>query len=322
MRRHETRSLISGTTLEVSQLGLGTGPLGGMGRSLGEDESDNLISYALDQGINFFDTAPFYGFGVAEIRLGRGLRKSGKPFVLETKVGRVLNATSHPASSIFADTLPGLEPVFDLTADGIKRSIEESLERLGVDHIDLLLLHDVENHMDQAISEAFPVLDDYRSQGVISGVGTGLNYCKETIRFINECDINLALIAGRYTLLDQEAGVELLPLAQQRNISILAGGVFNSGVLANPSPGATYNYAPAPEEILLRAHQMREFLNERGVSLIAASLQFPMQNPAITSVITGASDVSELSRNIEEFNQDLPTGLWDELREAGLISNY
>jgi len=319
MKRHESLVNILGTELLVSKLALGTGPLAGIGRSLTEEECDDLIFYALDHGINFFDTAPFYGYGKSEVRLGRGLRKTGRPYVLETKVGRVLNPAQNPDTGIFIDVLPELEPIFDLSADGVKRSIDESLQRLGVDHIDIALMHDVENHMDQAINEAYPVLDDYRSQGIISGVGTGLNFCKESIRFITECDINVALIAGRYTLLDQEAGRELLPLAQKRNVSVLAAGVFNSGILADPKIGATFNYSPAPTEIIERTRKIAEFLNVRGVSLNAADTQFPLQNPAITAVVIGASDVSELASNIDHFNTELPEGLWDEMREAGLL---
>jgi len=202
----------------------------------------------------------------------------------------------------------------------VKRSIDESLDRLGLDHIDIALMHDIENHMDQAINEAFPVLAEYRSQGIIKGVGTGLNYCAETMRMINECDLDVVLIAGRYTLLDQEAGRELIPLAQKKNVAVLAAGVFNSGVLANPRAGSTFDYAPAPEEVIQRAIKIGAFLNERGVSLTAAALQFPIQNPGVTTVVIGASDASELEKNINEFNLDLPSGLWDELREAGLIS--
>ncbi len=319
MKRHESLVNILGTELLVSKLALGTGPLAGIGRSLTEEECDDLIVYALDHGINFFDTAPFYGYGKSEVRLGRGLRKTGRPYVLETKVGRVLNPAQNPDTGIFTDVLPDLEPIFDLSPDGVKRSIDESLQRLGVDHIDIALMHDVENHMDQAINEAYPVLDDYRSQGIISGVGTGLNFCKESIRFITECEINVALIAGRYTLLDQEAGRELLPLAQKRNVSVLAAGVFNSGILADPKTGATFNYSPAPTEIIDRTRKITEFLKVRGVSLIAAATQFPLQNPAITAVVIGASDVSELAANIDHFNTELPEGLWDEMREAGLL---
>jgi D-threo-aldose 1-dehydrogenase len=320
MKRHATKVGLAGTGLEITRLGLGTGPLAGMGRSLTEEDSDLLIAYALDQGINFFDTAPFYGFGKAEVRLGRGLLKNDKPYVLETKVGRVLDPAVNPDTGIFNDVLPGVAPVFDLSADGVKRSIDESLDRLGLDHIDIALMHDIENHMDQAIKEAFPVLAEYRAQGIIKGVGTGLNYCAETMRMINECDLDVVLIAGRYTLLDQEAGKELIPLAQRKGVAVLAAGVFNSGILANPRAGSTFNYAPASDEVIQRAINIGAFLNERGVSLTAAALQFPIQNPGVTTVVIGASDASELEKNINEFNLELPIGLWDELREAELIN--
>ena len=310
MKRHESLVNVCGTDLEISRLALGTGPLAGFGRSLSEQECDDLIAYALAHGINFFDTAPFYGFGKAEIRLGRGLLKNGKPFVLETKVGRVINPAVDADKGIFTDVLPGVEPIFDLSADGVKRSIDESLERLGVDHIDIALMHDIENHMDQAIDEAFPVLADYRSQGIIKGVGTGLNYCAQTMQVINECDLNVVLIAGRYSL---------IPLAQKKNVSVLAAGVFNSGVLANPKPGVTFDYAPASDEIIDRAKKIGAFLQERGISLTSAALQFPLQNPGVTAVVVGASDSHELARNIDDFNLELPDGLWDEMRNAGLI---
>ena len=187
-------------------------------------------------------------------------------------------------------------------------------------------MHDIENHMDQAIDEAFPVLADYRSQGIIKGVGTGLNYCAQTMQVINECDLNVVLIAGRYSLLDQEAGEALIPLAQKKNVSVLAAGVFNSGVLANPKPGVTFDYAPASDEIIDRAKKIGAFLQERGISLTSAALQFPLQNPGVTAVVVGASDSHELARNIDDFNhigferyEHIHDGLWDEMRNAGLI---
>ena len=267
MGRHQERIVISGTELAISKLGLGTGPLGGMFSSVTEKQSDDLVEFALGRGINFFDTAPFYGYGTSEIRLGRALKKNEKPYVLSTKVGRVLNPAIAPDKGIFVDVPAGLEPIFDLSADGIKRSLEESLVRLGVEHIDIALIHDAENYMDQAISEAYPVLDDYRRQGLIKGIGTGMTRCAETIRFIHECDLNVVLIAGRLTLLDQEAAVELLPLALKEQVSVIVGGVFNSGILANPNPEATFDYAKAPEEIIAKARRLKEFLNQRNISI-------------------------------------------------------
>lgn len=319
MIRHNTKVNIAGTDLQVTKLGLGTAPLGGLFTSVLDTDSDELINSAFDNGLNFFDTAPQYGHGTAEIRLGRILKTIGKPYILETKVGRVLNATDSADKAWFADANPHLEPIFDFSAEGVKRSIEESLERLSVDHIDIALLHDAEDHLDAAINEGYPVLDDYRRQGIIKGVGMGLNLCAPSVKIMQECDLNVALIAGRYTLLDQEAQDELFPLAMKKNVSILAAGVYNSGVLANPNPGATYNYLPASEEIINRARAIGEFLKERNVSLTAAALQFPLRHPAVTVVLTGSRSKAELESNIEDFNTDLPANIWSDLEASGLI---
>ena len=319
MIRHNTKVNIAGTELEVTKLGLGTAPLGGLFTSVLDSESDELINYAFDSGLNFFDTAPLYGHGVAEIRLGRILKNIDRPYVLQTKVGRVLNPTDSADKSWFADANPHLEPIFDFSADGVKRSIEESLQRLGVDRIDIALLHEAEDHLDTAIHEAYPVLDDYRRQGVIKGIGMGINFCAPAVRIMKECDLNVALIAGRYTLLDQEAEDELFPLAIEKRVSILAAGVYNSGVLANPNPGATYDYLPASDEIISRARAIGEFLKERNVSLTAAALQFPLRHPAVTVVLTGSRSKAELASNISDFNTDLPANIWSDLEAAGLI---
>ena len=319
MIRHNTKVAIARTGLQVTKLGLGTAPLGGLFTSVLETDSDELIQSAFDNELNFFDTAPLYGYGTAEIRLGRILKTIGKPFVLETKVGRVLNPADQADKAWFADANPNLEPVFDFSSDGVKRSIEESLKRLGVDHIDIALMHDADDHLEQAIREAYPVLDDYRRQGIIKGVGMGLNLCAPSIAIMKECDLNVALIAGRFTLLDQEAQDELFPLALKKNISILAAGVYNSGVLANPNPGATYNYLPASDEVIGRARSIGEFLKARNVSLTAAALQFPMRHPAVTVVLTGSRSKDELESNIADFNQDLPQDIWEELEASKLI---
>jgi len=320
MARHSKRVSIKGTSLEVTQLGLGTAPLGGLFTSVDEQDSDDLIVAAFEHGINFFDTAPQYGHGVAELRLGRILQRIGKPYVLETKVGRVLNPTNQADKAWFADANPHLEPVFDFSADGVKRSIEESLKRLGVDHIDIALLHDAEDHLPQAINEAYPVLDSFRSQGVIKAVGMGLNLCQPSVTIMKNTDLNVALIAGRYTLLDQEGQEELFPLALKKNVSILAAGVFNSGVLANPVAGAKYNYVDASNEVIQRAQAIGKFLRERDIPLTAAALQFPLRHPAVTAVLTGSRNRTELESNIEDFDSIIPDSIWAELESSGLVA--
>jgi D-threo-aldose 1-dehydrogenase len=317
--RHSEKIKVKRVDLELTRLGLGTAPLGGLFTSVLDADSDDLIATAFDQGIRYFDTAPLYGHGRAEIRLGRALRAAGRPYVLSTKVGRVLNAATNVDLSWFADADPNLEPVYDYSGDGIKRSIEDSLKRLGVDHIDIALMHDAEDHISEAIHSAYPVLDNLRSQGVIKAVGMGLNICSASVAIMKEVDLDVALIAGRFTLLDQEAQDDLFPLALKKDVSIIIGGVYNSGVLANPNPGAMYDYLPAAPEIIERARKIGAFLKERNVSLTAAALQFPLRHPAVTTVLTGSRNRAELLSNIEDFDRELPVGIWNDLEESGLV---
>jgi D-threo-aldose 1-dehydrogenase len=306
--------------LELTRLSLGTAPLAGLFKSVDISESDQLIHTALDNGMNYFDTAPLYGHGLAEERLGRILGNVTKPFVLQTKVGRVLNWVEK-ADPVpwFPDADPHIQPVFDYSPEGIKRSFNESLERLGVDHIDIALMHDAEAYIPEAINNAYPVLADFKRQGVIKAIGIGINFCDAAIKIMKEVDLDLALIAGRYTLLDQSAQNELLPYALERKVDITIGGVFNSGVLADPKPGATFEYLPASDEIIKRAQEIGAFLSERGIPLTAAALQFPLRHPAVTSVLTGSRNSKELLSNIADFDLELPADIWAQLEDAKLI---
>jgi D-threo-aldose 1-dehydrogenase len=271
--------------------------------------------------MNYFDTAPLYGHGLAEERLGRILSKASKPYVLQTKVGRVLNWVEK-ADPVpwFPDADPHIQPVFDYSAEGIKRSFNESLERMGVGHIDIALMHDAENHIPQAINEAYPVLADLKRQGIIKAIGIGINFCDVAIEIMKNVDLDIALLAGRYTLLDQSAQNKLLPYALERNVDITIGGVFNSGVLANPVEGAYYDYEIAPQQIIDKARAIAKFLEKFNISLASAALQFPLRHPAVASVLTGAGSTAELRANIASFDATLPDELWSEMEEAGLIS--
>jgi D-threo-aldose 1-dehydrogenase len=306
--------------LELTRLSLGTAPLAGLFKSVDISESDQLIHTALDNGMNYFDTAPLYGHGLAEERLGRILSNVTKPFVLQTKVGRVLNWVEK-ADPVpwFPDADPHIQPVFDYSADGIKRSLEESLKRLGVDHIDIALMHDSENYIPEAINIAYPVLADLKRQGIIKAVGIGINFCDIAIEIMKNVDLDIVLLAGRYTLLDQSAQNKLLPYALERKVDITIGGVFNSGVLADPKPGATFEYLPASDEIIAKAQAIGAFLNERGIPLTAAALQFPLRHPAVTSVLTGSRNSKELLANMADFDLELPEDIWNQLEDAGLI---
>jgi D-threo-aldose 1-dehydrogenase len=320
MARHNQKVGMKRVDLEISRLSLGTAPLAGLFKSVDIAESDQLINTALESGINYFDTAPLYGHGLAEQRLGRILGKVSKPFVLQTKVGRVLNWVEK-ADPVpwFPDADPHIQPVFDYSADGIKRSFNESLERMGVDHIDIALMHDAENHIPQAINDAYPVLADFKRQGIIKAIGIGINFCDAAIEIMKNVDLDIALLAGRYTLLDQSAQNKLLPYALERKVDITIGGVFNSGVLADPKPGATFEYLPASDEIIAKAQAIGAFLKNLGIPLTAAALQFPLRHPAVTSVLTGSRNSSELTSNMADFDLDLPADIWTQLEDAGLI---
>jgi len=306
--------------LELTRLSLGTAPLAGLFTPVKDDESDALIKTSLSEGINYFDTAPLYGHGSSELRLGRILKTVKEPFVLETKVGRILKRVEQ-AEPVpwFPDADPHIEPVFDYSRDGIMKSLEDSLTRLGVDHIDIALMHDCENHQEEAINNAYPVLHTLKQQGVIKAIGVGLNFPDIAMRIMSEVDLDIALIAGRYTSLDQSAQRELFPYALEKNVDITIGGVFNSGVLANPVKGATFEYLPASDEIIAKAQKIGALLKERGIPLTAAALQFPLRHPAVTSVLTGSRNSAELLSNIADFDRELPADIWTELEDANLI---
>ena len=320
MARHNQKIGMKRVDLELTRLSLGTAPLAGLFKSVDISESDQLIRTALDNGMNYFDTAPLYGHGLAEERLGRILSNVTKPFVLQTKVGRVLNWVEK-ADPVpwFPDADPHIQPVFDYSADGIKRSLDESLKRLGVDQIDIALMHDAENHISEAINIAYPVLADLKRQGIIKAIGIGINLCDVAIEIMKNVDLDIVLLAGRYTLLDQSAQNKLLPYALERRVDITIGGVFNSGVLADPKPGATFEYLPSSDEIIKKAQEIGAFLKNLGIPLTAAALQFPLRHPAVTSVLTGSRNSKELLANAADFDLELPEDIWNQLEDAGLI---
>lgn len=320
MARYNEKVKLKRSELEVTRLSLGTAPLGGLFASVSDKDGDELLNSALELGINYFDTAPQYGHGVAEIRLGRALQNAKVPFIVETKVGRVLKRVEGvEPEKWFPDAPRDIVPIYDYSKAGIRQSFEESLERLGLPHIDIVLMHDAEDYIPDAINNAFPVLADLRSQGLIKAIGLGMNYVEPALEIMKNTDLDIALIAGRYTLLDQIAQEELFPYALANNIDISMGGVLNSGVLANPAPGATYNYLPASDEIIARAKKICDFLKERNIPLIAAAVQFPMRHPAVTSIVTGPRNVSELQTYVEGFDFPIPESVWVELENSGLV---
>jgi D-threo-aldose 1-dehydrogenase len=317
---------LGGTGLTVTRVGLGTAALGGLYEVVADEAARATIDRAWELGLRFFDTAPLYGHGLSEERLGAALacRPRGD-FVLATKVGRLLRAGAPPDDTQLSGGLkrwPGVSPVnpvFDFSYDGVLRSVEESLERLGLGRIDVLHIHNPDEHYEQARRGAYRALDRLRLDGTIDAVGAGMNQVELLVRFARDADFDCFLLAGRYTLLDQSALAELLPLCQERGIAVILGGLFNSGILADPRPGITYDYSLAPPELLERARRIDAVCERHGVPLKAAALQFPLAHPAVTSVLLGARSVAELEENLALLRLELPVELWHELRAERLV---
>jgi D-threo-aldose 1-dehydrogenase len=318
--RHSELVTIHGTDVQVSRLSLGTAPLGGLFKKVDESESDSVIHHALQAGINYIDTAPLYGYGVGEVRVGRGIRGHAPQPTLSTKVGRLFRPGKNQEQDKYPDSDPTIEIYIDNSATGVRKSLEESLCRLGRDSIEIVYIHDADEWVSQAINVVYPELHKMREEGLLKAIGIGMNWCPPAISIMQDTDLNIALIAGRFTLLDQSAQDELYPLALKKQVSIIAAGVFNSGVLANPVAGAHYDYEPASPEILERARAIGEFLQDSGTTLTDAAMQFPLRHPAVASVLTGAASLAELKANIASFNTELPSNLWSEMERAGLIA--
>ena len=282
--------------------------------AVSDDEAHRVVEAAWNAGIRFFDTAPLYGHGLAERRLGAVLRtKPRDEFVLATKVGRLLRAGALPEAGQSYVDVPPVNPVFDFSYDGVMRSVEESLERLGLDRIDVLHIHDPDAHFEEALGGAYRALDRLRAEGSIGAVGAGMNQWEMPAQFARAADFDCFLLAGRYTLLDRSGARELLPLCLERGIAIIAGGVFNSGILANPRPGGTFNYQAAPPDVVARAQELAAICERRGVELKAAAIQFPLRHPAVASVLTGCRSVAEIDENVSLFETPIPEELWKEL---------
>jgi D-threo-aldose 1-dehydrogenase len=315
------RVVLGRTSVVVTRFGLGTAPLAGLFEAVDDDQALQVIEHAWDAGIRFFDTAPLYGHGLAELRLGRFLRHQPRDeFVLASKVGRLLRADAPPEAGQSFRGTPPVNPMFDFTYDGVMRSVEESLERLGLERIDILHIHDPDDHYEEALKGAYRALDRLRADGVIRAVGAGMNQAEMLTRFAREGNFDCFLLAGRYTLLDQVALKELLPVCMEQGIAIIAGGVYNSGILADPKPGAHYDYKDAPAPLLERAVRMRAACERYSVPLKAAAVQFPLGHEAVTAVVVGCRSKAQLEESLRMFEIDIPRALWEELKAEGLLS--
>jgi D-threo-aldose 1-dehydrogenase len=320
MRTRHTR-----TGIALTELGYGGAQLGNLDSAVADDEARSAVATAWAGGVRYFDTAPHYGVGLSERRLGALLAEYPRDdYVLSTKVGRLLvdDPTATGRDSEGFDVPATTRRQWDFSRDGILRSVEESLGRLGLDRVDILYVHDADDHYRQAATEAVPALVDLRDQGVVGAIGVGMNQWELPARFIRETDIDLVMLAGRYTLLDQGAADDLLPLAEERGVGIVAAGVYNSGLLARdrPSGQATFDYAPAPAALVERANRLADACEELGVTLPEAAVQFPLRHPAVVSVVLGARDGEQVAAMLRRYERSVPPELWPELVARGLIA--
>ncbi|MFL5251793.1 MAG: aldo/keto reductase [Rhodopila sp.] len=319
---------IGRTKLQVTVLGLGTATLGGSRFKVTQEEGQAIVSAAWDAGVRYFDTAPYYGVGAAEHRVGDTLRDHDRDdWVLSTKVGRLLRPKTDTAPSPDGRLSPlPFSVVYEYSYDGIMRSVEDSYQRLGLARIDILYVHDigVYQHGREANTRHFKVLRDsgykaleeLKRNGTVSAIGIGVNEKEVLIDALGFGDWDAFLLAGRYTLLEQGPLEDLIPLCQQRGTSLVIGGPLNSGILAGRD---TWNYEKAPPEIAERVRRIEAVCQAHNVPLPAAALQFPLAHPVVASVIPGPRNVAEFQENLKLFTMKIPAGLWSDLRAQGLL---
>ncbi|KAB0268136.1 aldo/keto reductase [Microvirga brassicacearum] len=325
------RRQIGRTSLQVTEISLGGAAIGGLYRAVPRLNAEETFRAAWDAGIRYFDTAPFYGFGLSERRMGDFLRDHPRDsYVLSTKVGRLLRAV--PEDQVpdysYVEPLP-FAVDYDYSYDGIMRSVEFSLARLGLNRIDILFVHDIgaythgqvanDGHLRDLMDSGLKALEQLKREGSISAYGLGVNEVQVCLDVMARAPLDCILLAGRYTLLDRSASRELLPLCEKAGTSLVIGGVFNSGILATgPVAGAHFDYGPADDDILRRVAQLEETATRAGVPLAAAALQFPLQHPAVATVLIGTAKASSLSRNLELLETPVPEDAWRSFEAAAL----
>jgi D-threo-aldose 1-dehydrogenase len=315
---------IANTSVEVTELGFGASVIGNLYRVTPVQDATAAVDTALDAGLRYFDTAPHYGLGLSEQRLGAALR--GVPrerYVVSSKVGRLLVPNEQPrgVDSEGFVVRDDLRRAWDFSREGVLRSIDATLERTGLDRLDIVYLHDPDEHWRQAADEAMPALADLRDQGVVGAIGAGMNQSAMLARFLRETAADVVMLAGRYTLLDQSALDDVLPAAAEHGRSVVAVGVFNSGLLSRdrPAPGMKYDYADAPPHLVARAREIAEVCERHGTTLPAAAIAFPFSHPSIINVTLGMRNAEQVRRNVDLHRRRVPEGLWDDLRTRGLI---
>ena len=322
-----THRRIANARTSLSELSLGCAQLGNLYRVVSEHDARATVDTAWELGIRYFDTAPHYGLGLSERRLGSALQARARgDFVISTKVGRLLEplpkveGLDHDGYAVPATH----RRVFDFSRDGIRRSLTESLERLGLERVDVVYLHDPDEHVQDVLDSGFPALAELRGEGAVGAIGAGMNDAAVLARLVRGTDMDIVMLAGRYTLLEQNSLDDLLPACEERGVAVVAAGVFNSGILARPEPPeqAKYDYIDAPAELLERARAIARVCERHGTTLPAAAIAFPLAHPAVVSVCVGARNPEQIGLNAARHAHAVPTGLWAELKAAGLLREH
>ncbi|WP_410821086.1 aldo/keto reductase [Micromonospora sp. 050-3] len=320
------RALPRRPQLRLTELGFGAAQGGNLYRTTTDEEFASAVDAAWEAGVRYFDTAPHYGLGLSERRLGAALRQRPRDeYVVSTKVGRLLVPSpddAHLRDSDGFDVPATHRRVWDFSRDGVLRSIEASLERTGLDRIDVVYLHDPDDHWEQAAHEAVPALIDLRDQGVVGAIGAGMNQSAMLSRFVRETDVDVMMCAGRYTLLEQGAAADLLPAAENRGVGVVIAGVYNSGLLSRDRPpaDAVYNYQQAPAALIERARRIATVCETYGVTLPQAALAFVRRHPAVVSTVVGVRNEAQAVETVRRSGSVVPEELWDDLAAAGLLA--
>jgi D-threo-aldose 1-dehydrogenase len=305
------------------RVGLGGAPLGNLLGEVHEADAVAAVDAAWDEGWRYFDTAPHYGLGLAEERLGLGLRSRPRDeYVLSSKVGRIIySADTAAVDDEGFDVQTTRRRRWDFSRDGVLQSIEDSLRRIGTDRLDVVYVHDPDDHFEEAVATAFPTLIELRDQGVIGAIGSGMNQSAMLTRFVREIDIDVIMLAGRYTLIDPDGLDDVLPACLENDVQVVAVGVFNSGLMSQPRPaaGTTFNYAPADQALIDKANKLADVCESHGTTLPAAALAFPLAHPAVAGIAVGCRNPEEVHTNAALARTEVPAALWSDLKSAGLL---
>jgi len=315
------RKQLGRSGVAVSRIGLGTAPIGGLFSPVSDENARATLDTAWRAGIRYFDTAPHYGVGLAERRLGAFLKSYPRDeFVVSTKVGRVLvQGTGRQGDECYWGGPDILVRRRAYSRDGVLRSLEDSLDRSGLSHFDIVLIHDPDEYGEVALRHAYPALATLRDQGIVRAIGVGMNQCQMLCRFVNETDIDMVLVAGRYSLLDRTAQAELLPLCRDRGVAVVVGGVFNSGVLVAPTAESHFDYQDVSPPILRHVSKLAELCAVHAIPLGAAAIQFPLRSSAVSAILVGARSAEELRADLDFLCRPVPAGLWNELEATPYV---